>query len=147
MMIVKDNPHEGRLYYKMFSRSINDTSRVIRMMIVGDATTWSVTSDNSRGVICDPNVFIIQATGGRNWKLIYPDANGSVLCHLVEKHLIDKVKTTRLSINCCVGHIHVCFKQTLWLPCRLNVCRPNVCRPIVCRPIVVKPFDPPIRFL
>ncbi len=26
----------------MFARSINDTSRVIRMTIVGDATTWNV---------------------------------------------------------------------------------------------------------
>ncbi len=97
----------------MFSRSIIDTSRVIRMMIVGDAATWSVTSDNSRGVIYNCNVFIIQTTGGRNWKLIYPDANGSVLCHLVEKHFVDTVKKTRPSVNCCVDHIHVCFTQTL----------------------------------
>jgi hypothetical protein len=37
------------------------------MMIVGDATTWSITydrhSDNSRGVIYDCNNFIIQETG------------------------------------------------------------------------------------
>jgi hypothetical protein len=49
------------------SKSKNDTSRVIRMMIVSDATTWSITydrhSDDSTGVICDRNVFIIQATG------------------------------------------------------------------------------------
>ncbi len=43
----------------MFSRSINDNSKVI----AGDATTWSVTFDNSRGVIYDRNIFIIQATG------------------------------------------------------------------------------------
>jgi hypothetical protein len=32
---------------KMLSRtrSINDTSRVIRIMIVGDATSWSITSE------------------------------------------------------------------------------------------------------
>ena len=46
----------------MFSGSINDTSSVFRMMIVGDATTWSITSDNSKGVIYDCNIFIIQAT-------------------------------------------------------------------------------------
>jgi hypothetical protein len=40
----------------MLSRSINDTSRVVRMMIVGNDTTWSVTSDDSRGVIYDPNL-------------------------------------------------------------------------------------------
>jgi len=33
------------------------------MTIVGDATTWSVTSDDSRGVIYDRNVFTIQVTG------------------------------------------------------------------------------------
>ncbi len=32
------------------------------MMIVGDATTCSVTSDNSRGVIYDRNFFIRQVT-------------------------------------------------------------------------------------
>jgi hypothetical protein len=47
----------------MLSKSINDTSRIIRMMIVGDATTWSVTSDDSRGVIYNCNIFIIEATG------------------------------------------------------------------------------------
>ncbi len=44
----------------MFSRSTNDTSIVVRMMIVGDATTWSVTydrlSDNPKGVIYDCNI-------------------------------------------------------------------------------------------
>jgi hypothetical protein len=47
----------------MFSRSINDTFRVIRMTIVGDATTYSITSDDSRGVIYDHNNFIIEAIG------------------------------------------------------------------------------------
>ncbi len=46
----------------MFSRSINDTSIVNRMMLVGDATTWSSTydghSDDSRGVIFDHNIFV-----------------------------------------------------------------------------------------
>ncbi len=45
------------------------------MMIVGDATTWSVTSDNSRGVIYDHNTVLIQATGDRNWQLINPGVN------------------------------------------------------------------------
>ncbi len=43
------------------SRSINATSRVIRMTIVSDATNWSVTED-SRVAIYDGNMFIIQAT-------------------------------------------------------------------------------------
>jgi hypothetical protein len=47
----------------VFSRSLNDTSRVVRMTIVDDATTWSDISDDSRGVIYDHNIFIIQATG------------------------------------------------------------------------------------
>ncbi len=76
----------------MFSMAINDTSRVVRIMLIGDATTWSVTSDNSRGVIYNCNVFIIQATGGRKWKLIYPDTNGSVPRHLVEKYFVDTLK-------------------------------------------------------
>jgi hypothetical protein len=42
-------------------------------MILGDATTWFFTydhhSDNSRGVIFDRNILIIQATGDA--KLIY----------------------------------------------------------------------------
>jgi hypothetical protein len=45
----------------MFSRSINDTFRVIRMTTVGDTTTWSITydhhSENTRGVIYDYNIF------------------------------------------------------------------------------------------
>jgi len=48
------------------SKSINDTSRVVRITIVSDATTWSVTydhhSDSSRGVIYDHNIFITHAT-------------------------------------------------------------------------------------
>jgi hypothetical protein len=32
------------------------------MTIIGDATTWSVTSDGSRGVVYDRNIFIIKAT-------------------------------------------------------------------------------------
>jgi len=54
----------------MFSRSVNDTSGVVRLMIIGDTTTWSITydhhSDNYRGVIYDHNTFIIQATGYTN---------------------------------------------------------------------------------
>jgi hypothetical protein len=48
------------------SRSINDTSRVIRMAFISDVTDMSITydrhSDDSRGVIYDHNIFIIQAT-------------------------------------------------------------------------------------
>ncbi len=47
----------------VFSRSVNDTSRFVRMTIVGDASTWSATFDGSRGVIYDRNIFIIQASG------------------------------------------------------------------------------------
>jgi hypothetical protein len=43
----------------MFSRSINDTSRVIR-------TTYNHYSDNSRGVIYDLNIFIIHTTDPDN---------------------------------------------------------------------------------
>ncbi len=42
------------------------TFRVIRMTIVSDATTWSITydrhSDNSRGIIYNGKIFIIQTT-------------------------------------------------------------------------------------
>jgi hypothetical protein len=44
----------------MISRSVNDPSRVIRMMIVGDTTTWSVLL-TTRAVIYDYNIAIIQA--------------------------------------------------------------------------------------
>jgi hypothetical protein len=53
----------------MFSWSVNDTSSIVRMMIVGDATTWRVIlepscqNDDSRVVFYDRNIFIIQATG------------------------------------------------------------------------------------
>jgi hypothetical protein len=53
----------------MFSRSLNDTFSVVRMTIVGDATTWSVIlepsclNDDSRVVIYDRNMFMIQASG------------------------------------------------------------------------------------
>ncbi len=46
----------------MFSRSINDNSIVIRMMIISDATTWSVTSDDSRGQSYKTYSFILLAT-------------------------------------------------------------------------------------
>jgi hypothetical protein len=36
------------------------------MMIIGDAPTWSITSDVSGGVLYDCNIFIIQAT---DWSL------------------------------------------------------------------------------
>ena len=51
---------------EIYSQSINDTSEVIRMTILSNATTWSVTHDhldNSRGVIYDCNISMIQATG------------------------------------------------------------------------------------
>jgi hypothetical protein len=46
------------------SRSVNDTSRVVRMKIVSDATTWSITYDGhtSRGVVYVGNIFVIQAS-------------------------------------------------------------------------------------
>jgi hypothetical protein len=48
------------------SNSVNDTFRVVRMMIVSDATTWSMIndrhSDDSRGVIYNRNIFILQST-------------------------------------------------------------------------------------
>ncbi len=46
----------------MFSRSVNDNSKVVRMTIVSDATTCSVNFENSKGVVYDRNFFIIQAT-------------------------------------------------------------------------------------
>jgi hypothetical protein len=49
----------------MFSRSVNDTSRVVRMTIVGDAAIWSVTYDRNFGdpkdVIYNCHIFIVQA--------------------------------------------------------------------------------------
>ncbi len=48
------------------SESIIGISRVARMAIVNDTTTWSIIygchSDNSRVVIYDRNIFMIQAT-------------------------------------------------------------------------------------
>jgi hypothetical protein len=41
------------------SRTIHDTSRVVRMMIVSDATTYYC---HARGIIYDCNILIIQAT-------------------------------------------------------------------------------------
>ncbi len=42
-------------------------SRLVKMMIISDPTTWSITydyhSDNFRGVIYDCNMFRIHATG------------------------------------------------------------------------------------
>jgi hypothetical protein len=57
MGIVTDDQHE----WCLFSSTTNDTSRVVRMMIIGDATTWSITSDDYRGVIYVRNIFIKQA--------------------------------------------------------------------------------------
>jgi hypothetical protein len=49
----------------MFFGRVNDTSKVVRMTAVGDATARSITyncdSDESRSVIYDPIIFIIQA--------------------------------------------------------------------------------------
>jgi hypothetical protein len=51
------------------SGNVNDTSRVVRMMIISDAITWSIPydchSDDFRGVIYDQDIFIIQVNG---WK-------------------------------------------------------------------------------
>ncbi len=50
----------------VFSRSIKDTSGVVRMVIVVDATTWSFILMTT-GVIYNRNIFIIQATDdGKN---------------------------------------------------------------------------------
>ncbi len=35
----------------MFARSINDISRVVRMTIVGDATTWSIIIESSLTIV------------------------------------------------------------------------------------------------
>ncbi len=55
----------------MFSESINDTSGVVGIRIIGDATTWSVTynrhSDNSRVIVYNRNLFSMQATGPEIW--------------------------------------------------------------------------------
>jgi hypothetical protein len=45
----------------LFSRSINDTPRVIRMMVLGDATTWSVIL-MTRVVIYDRNSSFIEVS-------------------------------------------------------------------------------------
>jgi hypothetical protein len=47
----------------MFYRSVNDTSRAVRMMITGNTTTWVSLLLLTRGVIYDSNIFIIQVTG------------------------------------------------------------------------------------
>jgi hypothetical protein len=51
------------------SRSVTYTSRAIRMTVVSDTTTWSITynrhSDNARGVIYKRNIFIILVTLNR----------------------------------------------------------------------------------
>jgi hypothetical protein len=44
----------------MLSKSVNYTSGALRMSIIGDATTWSITSDSSRGSIDDHNIFVRQ---------------------------------------------------------------------------------------
>ncbi len=53
----------------MFSRNVNDTSRVVKMTIVSDATAWRSTfdchSDNSRGVIYDRNILVIAQRSGK----------------------------------------------------------------------------------
>jgi hypothetical protein len=47
----------------MLSRDVPDTSRVFQVIIIGDATPWSITydrhSDGSKGVIYGRNIFII----------------------------------------------------------------------------------------
>jgi hypothetical protein len=49
------------------SRSINDRSRVVRMTIISDNTTWSITynchSHDTSGAIYDHNILLIQVTG------------------------------------------------------------------------------------
>jgi hypothetical protein len=47
---------------QMSSRSVNDSSRAVRMTIIGDATTWSATSGDSRGAIYNRNIFTLPAT-------------------------------------------------------------------------------------
>jgi len=47
----------------MFYKSVNDTSRVVRITIIRDATSLSVTSYDSIGFVYDPNIFIMQANG------------------------------------------------------------------------------------
>ncbi len=47
----------------MFSGRVNDTSKLVRMTIVGDATTLSITSGNFWDVIYNRNIFIIEARG------------------------------------------------------------------------------------
>jgi hypothetical protein len=43
----------------MFSKGVNDTSRVVRMTIVGDVHLGASLTDNSGGVIYDRKIFII----------------------------------------------------------------------------------------
>ncbi len=55
----------------MFSRSINDTSRNVRMMIVSDTTTWNViltTVESSFTIV----LFITLAPGANVMKLFMP---------------------------------------------------------------------------
>jgi hypothetical protein len=53
----------------MFYKSVNDTSRVVRITIIRDATSLSVTSYDSIGFIFDRNILIMQATGVNRIKL------------------------------------------------------------------------------
>jgi hypothetical protein len=66
-MIISSSPKHCELYYKNIT-IINDTSRVIKMMIVSDAVSCGITydchSDNFRGVIYAPreHLFIVQSS-------------------------------------------------------------------------------------
>jgi hypothetical protein len=72
----------------MFSGNVNDTSRVIRMAIIGDATAYSFTPNDSRGVTYDCNVFfIIQATGlVWGW---YENVSCAFGCLFLNKHQLN----------------------------------------------------------
>jgi hypothetical protein len=52
---------------------VNDNSRMVidkpKVMLKIVASL----NDNSGGIICDHNMVIVQASGGRNWSLIYPN--------------------------------------------------------------------------
>ncbi len=57
MILTEVMLRSTQLCRKKFSNIVH------RMTIMGDATTWSITSDDSRGVTNDCVLFTIQATG------------------------------------------------------------------------------------
>jgi hypothetical protein len=42
---------------EMFFKNVNDTSGVVRMTVIGEATTWSIILE-SRVVICNHNIWV-----------------------------------------------------------------------------------------